>query len=479
MKWHGALPELVDKQVLVTGYGRAGKSVITALQRLGAEAILIDENLLDVPAGIRTLRGIPKELDVDLIVTSPGWRPAHELFEVAARSGVKVVGDVELAWLVDQAQAKREVRFAPRWLAVTGTNGKTTTVEMLESMLVASGLRAIACGNVGLPVIDAVMADEPYDVLAVELSSFEIHWAKSPRPFASALLNISDDHLDWHGSFVEYVRTKVELLARSEYSIFNADDENTVAALTGVTTGERISFTLGTPRPGQLGVVEEILVDRAFIENPDVEAGQLATLADVKPFAPHNVANALAAAALARAVGVDLTAISDGLRNFESGGHRIAHVARIHGVDYVDDSKATNPHAADASLHAFESVVWVAGGLAKGASMERLVSENAKRLRGVVLIGADRDVIRVALQKYVPGIPVLDVDIELESRGASKGELAKSLMVGVVKTAAKLASPGDTVLLAPACASMDQFDSYAQRGDLFAEAVVELAGAAL
>jgi len=478
MRWHGALPGLTNKQVWVTGYGRAGKSVIRALQRLGADVVLIDENLIDVPADIRTMREIPKEVTADLIVTSPGWRPTHQLFEVAARTDVKIIGDVEFAWLVDQAQAEREARIAPRWLAVTGTNGKTTTVGMLESMLIAGGLRAVACGNVGLPVIDAVMVDEPYDVLAVELSSFEIHWAQSPKPFATALLNISDDHLDWHGSFTEYAKTKVELLARSEYAIYNADDENTVAALASLPPGgKRISFTLDAPQPGQLGVVEELLVDRAFVENPGVEAGPLATLSDIKPFAPHNVLNGLAAAALARTVGVSLAAISEGLNNFKSGGHRISHVAYIADVDYVDDSKATNPHAAAASLSAFASVVWIAGGLAKGASMKRLVSENAKRLRGAVLIGADRALIRTALEKYAPDVPVVEIGVDLESAEMTKTDRARVLMGRVVDAAARFASPGDTVLLAPACASMDQFDSYAQRGDLFAQAVWAVPGA--
>jgi len=477
MKWHGVLPELTDKQVWVAGYGRAGKSVITALQRLGAKVVLIEENLAAPPSDVPTLNSIPDEVNAELIITSPGWRPGSRLFEVAADSGVKVIGDVEFAWLVDQAQAKRESRFAPRWLAVTGTNGKTTTVEMLESMLKAEGLRAIACGNVGLPVIDAVMAEVPYDVLAVELSSFEIHWAKSPKPFATALLNISDDHLDWHGSFDEYAKTKIELLARSEYAIYNADDERTIEILEGVSTGERISFTLDTPRPGQLGVVEEILVDRAFVENPQLEAGPLATLDEVKPFAPHNVANALAAAALARAAGVSLAAVSQGLRDFKSGEHRITQVAMIDGINFVDDSKATNPHAASASLSSFDSVVWIAGGLAKGASMESLVIENSKRLRGVVLIGEDREVIRAALDKFASDVPV--IEIVIEANEMSKRDSAEILMKEVVEAAWKLASSGDTVLLAPACASMDQFDSYAQRGDLFAQAVREILGTVL
>jgi len=469
MKWHGLLPALTGREVWVAGYGRAGKSVINALQRLGASVVLIDESDIGAPTDIRTLKEVPAEITASLIVTSPGWRPTHELFKAAARAGVEVIGDVELAWQVDQALARREQSFALRWLAVTGTNGKTTTVEMLESMLNAGGVRAVACGNVGLPVIDAVMSDERYDALAVELSSFEIYWSKSLRPFAAALLNISDDHLDWHGSLAAYAQTKVALLAQSEYAIFNADDENTVAALSSHATGEQFSFTLSSPRPGQVGVVEDLLVDRAFVENPAVEAAPLATLSDVKPFAPHNVANALAAASLARAAGVAPDRIVQGLLDFKPGGHRIALVASIDEVDYVDDSKATNPHAAEASLRAFSSVVWIGGGLAKGASMDRLVSASARRLRAVVLIGADKELIRKALETHAPAVPVISVDAP--DGDLSKSASAKILMQRVVRAAAGFAQPNDTVLLAPACASMDQFESYAERGDLFAEAV--------
>ncbi len=475
MNWHGALAELTDKEVWVTGYGRAGKSLVAALQRLGARVVVIDENEIGVPTEIPSLRTIPDQIDAHLIVTSPGWRPSHEIFRVAARCGVTVIGDIELAWMVDQERAKAEHRAPPQWLAITGTNGKTTTVGMLEGMLIADGLRAIACGNVGLPVIDAVMAEEPYAVLAVEFSSFEIYWSKSTKPFATALLNIAEDHLDWHGSYANYAETKVQLLARSRYSIYNADDENTLAALDGVSLGERISFTLETPHPGQLGVVEELLVDRAFVDNPSVEAGPMATLADVKPFAPHNVANALAAASLARAVGVSLEAISRGLHQFQSSGHRIEQVARIKNVDYVDDSKATNPHAAAASLRSFPSIVWIAGGLAKGASMDGLVSENVKRLRGVVLIGQDRALIRASLERHAPQITLIDIDTN--DVALSKKDRAVILMDRVVEAAAGLSSPGDTVLLAPACASMDQFESYSERGELFSQAVMKLLGA--
>lgn len=209
--------------------------------------------------------------------------------------------------------------------------------------------------------------------------------------------------------------------------------------------------------------MDGILVDRAFVENRQKNAQELAEVTDVNPPAPHNIANALAAAALARAFGVEPQAVREGLRNFRPDAHRIEHVADVDGVAYVDDSKATNTHATQASLASYESIVWIAGGLAKGATFDELVTGAAKRLRGVVLIGADRALIREALQRHAPEVPVVDLD--RTDTGA---------MSAAVQEAARLARTGDTVLMAPACASMDMFTNYNKRGEAFAEAVREL-----
>ncbi len=222
-------------------------------------------------------------------------------------------------------------------------------------------------------------------------------------------------------------------------------------------------FTLGVPASGQLGVVEDLLVDRAFVEDPVGGAEELATLADVRPFAPHNVANALAAAALARAHGVPADAVRRGLLDYVPDPHRIAHVARLAEVDYVDDSKATNPHAAAASLASYSTIVWIAGGLLKGADVDDLVRRAAGRLRGAVLLGADRARIRQALARHAANVPVVEVE------GQDTG-----VMDRVVTEAARLASPGDTVLLAPAGASLDMFADYGARGEAFARAVHRL-----
>ncbi|MET8925946.1 UDP-N-acetylmuramoyl-L-alanine--D-glutamate ligase [Streptomyces sp. NPDC004623] len=397
----------------------------------------------------------------ELVVTAPGWKPDKPLFLAAAEAGVPVWGDVELAWRLRGPDA------AP-WLAVTGTNGKTTTVRMLASILEAAGLRTAAVGNIGVSLLDAVLGDETYDVLAVELSSYQLHWAPSLRAHSGAVLNLAPDHLDWHGSMAGYAADKGRIYeGNSVACVYNAQDAATedLVREADVEEGCRaIGFTLGTPGPSQLGLVDGILVDRAFVSDRQKQAQELAEVGDVDPPAPHNIANALAAAALARAFGVPPAAVRDGLRAFRPDAHRIEHVADVAGVTYIDDSKATNTHAAEASLAAYEPIVWIAGGLAKGATFDGLVTGAAKRLRGVVLMGADRALIKEALARHAPEVPVVDLD--RTDTGA---------MPAAVLEAARLARPGDTVLLAPACASMDMFVNYNKRGEAFADAVRRLA----
>jgi UDP-N-acetylmuramoylalanine--D-glutamate ligase len=392
----------------------------------------------------------------DLVVTSPGWRPDHPLFAQAAAAGADVWGDVELAWRLRPAERPAT------WLALTGTNGKTTTVRMLASMLAAAGIRAVAAGNVGTALLDVVAG--PYDALALELSSFQLHWVRSMRAEAAAVLNVAPDHLDWHGSMRAYAEAKGRVYEGCERAcVYNAADAETERLVRAADVAEgcrAVGFTLGAPGPGQLGVVDGLLVDRAFGPDPRTSAEELAGVDDVQPTAPHTVANALAAAALARAHGVPASSVRAGLRGFRPDPHRMALVARVGEVAYVDDSKATNGHAAAASLSAYDSVVWLAGGLAKGATFDELVERARGRLRAVVLIGRDRAVLSDALARHAPEVPVIEI--------ASTETEAMDLAVGA---AAGLARPGDTVLLAPACASMDMFANYGERGDAFAAAV--------
>ncbi|MFF3641788.1 UDP-N-acetylmuramoyl-L-alanine--D-glutamate ligase [Streptomyces sp. NPDC002564] len=460
------------KNITVAGLGVSGISAARALAGLGARVTVVDggagpahqERAASLEAeGVAVRLGDAETLPdgTDLVVTSPGWPPASPLFAAAATAGVDVVGDVEVAWRLRGPDA------AP-WLAVTGTNGKTTTTQMLASILTAAGLRTAAVGNIGTPIVDVVQeGDDAYDVLAVELSSYQLHWAPSLRAHSATVLNLAPDHLDWHGSMQAYAADKGRVYEGNQVAcVYNVADRATedLVREADVEEGCRaIGFTLNAPAPSQLGVVDGILVDRAFVPDRQKQAQELAEISDVQPPAPHNIANALAAAALARAFGVQATAVRDGLRAFRPDAHRIEHVADVEGVAYVDDSKATNTHAAQASLAAYESIVWIAGGLAKGATFDELVEGAATRLRGVVLIGADRGLIREALARHAPEVPV--VDLERTDTGA---------MSEAVRRAAELAQPGDTVLMAPACASMDMFTNYNRRGEAFADAVREL-----
>ncbi|MEU3689175.1 UDP-N-acetylmuramoyl-L-alanine--D-glutamate ligase [Streptomyces narbonensis] len=465
LDWNG-------KKVTVAGLGVSGIPAARVLHGLGALVTVVNDGddersraqAADLEAEGITVRlgdGATLPSGTELIVTTPGWRPDKPLFTAAAEAGVEVWGDVELAWRL------RGPGAAP-WLAVTGTNGKTTTVRMLASILEAAGLRTAAVGNIGVSLLDAVLGDETYDVLAVELSSYQLHWAPSVRVHSAAVLNLAPDHLDWHGSMEAYAADKGRIYEGNQIAcVYNVADKVTedLVREADVEEGCRaIGFTLGTPGPSQLGVVEGILVDRAFVENRQKNAQELAEVADVQPPAPHNIANALAAAALARAFGVDAKAVRDGLKAFRPDPHRIELVEEVEGVTYVDDSKATNTHAAEASLAAYDPIVWIAGGLAKGAAFDELVQKSAKRLRGAVLIGADRALIREALARHAPEVPVVDLD------RTDTGAMSEA-----VREAARLARPGDTVLLAPACASMDMFTNYNKRGEAFADAVRALA----
>jgi UDP-N-acetylmuramoylalanine--D-glutamate ligase len=446
---------VVGARVLVCGVGVAGASAARALLAAGANVALTATTegaaVADLVAGgARWLGPLTDLPDVDLVVVSPGLRPTDPVLLSAITRGVPVWGEAELAWRLRRENA------AP-WLAITGTNGKTTTVHMLEAMLRAGGLRALAVGNVGVPLIDAVVGRDPYDVLAVELSSQQLHFAPSIRPAAGALLNLAPDHLDWHGTFEDYAMAKSAVWF-APVAIGNADDPLVLSLLESA-PGEHVSFTLGEPEDGQLGVASGHLVSRAFGDDALV----LASVEDVRPAGVHNVANALAAAALVRAVGLGADAIAGGLAAFVPDPHRNQPVLTRGGIAWVNDSKATNAHAARGSLLAYERVVWIAGGQLKGASVDALVAEVAPRLAGAVLLGVDRAMIAEALRRHAPDVPVIEV--------ATNDDGA---MLEVVRAAAGLARPGDTVLLAPAGASYDMFANYSARGQAFADAIAEV-----
>jgi UDP-N-acetylmuramoylalanine--D-glutamate ligase len=470
---------LAGLRVCVSGLGVSGPPAARALAARGALVTVVDagrgqasqEAARELAGhGVTVTLGPEQRLPegTELVVTTPGWRPGTPMLTQAAAAGIPLMGDVELAWRLRPALASGARQ---EWLAVTGTNGKTTTVRMLAAMLGAGGYRSLAAGNVGLSVVDAVAEPDPYPVLAVELSSFQLYWSVSLRPLAAVVLNVAAHHLDWHGDIESYARAKGRVYGPGTVAVCNADDPRSrqlAAAAAGV--ARVVAFRLGTPGPGELGVAGDVLVDRAFggdgPAGPAAGGTELAKVSAVVPAGPHNVADALAAAALARAYGVPPEAVRAGLSAFSPDPHRMSLVARVGGVDYVDDSKASNPHAAAAALASFGSVVWIAGGLFRGAGadVDAIVGQVRPRLRGVVLLGADRDVIRRSLARHAPDVPVV------EAAGTDTG-----VMDLVVAQAARMARPGDTVLLAPAAQSFDMFRDYPARGDAFAAAVERLA----
>ena len=439
---------LAGKNCLVIGAGVTGMACQEALVNFGANSKVFDEK---VKTGADIVNEIPD--GVELAIVSPGWRDDHMIISKLRSGGVEILSEIDFAWQVKQVLAPSQ-----KWIALTGTNGKTTTIKMVESIFKAANINGLACGNVGETVIASVCAKKPLDYLAIELSSFQIHWSNLPQYESVVVLNIAEDHIDWHGSFEAYAQAKLKLLKHSNKVILNKSDSE----LSRRTSSDLITwFSLDTPNAGELGVVENLLIDRAFSASPS-QANEIAELVDITPTVPHNVLNALAAAALALSIGIKYKDIKSGLKNFSPDHHRMELVLIKNDINWIDDSKATNPHAAAASLLSNFKVIWIAGGLAKGASMSDLVKKCASRIKSVILIGEDRELIAKAIKEYSPKIEVVRVN-QLSD--------AKTLMKDVVSAAIKLAQPGDTVLLAPACASMDQFDSYVQRGQLFAQAV--------
>jgi UDP-N-acetylmuramoylalanine--D-glutamate ligase len=468
-------------EILVAGLGVTGVATARALVKLGYQVQVFEErddsHHRELASelgglGISVTFEIPSEFPPH-VITSPGWRPDHPVLVAAQAQGARVLSEIEFSYLHDQKEFTAGKSTRRYWIGITGTNGKTTTVGMTESIFRSANLSAIACGNVGTPVIEIITGDEFYEYLIVELSSFQLHWSATLELDAAALLNIDDDHLDWHGNFDNYLAAKLKIFSGARTAIINGDDSRLRPAIDHITKERELTlFTLQVPQYGELGLVEDLLIDRAFTGSQSI-ATEVAQLADINPPAPHNIANALAAAGIARAFDIPPDAIKEGLREYSPGHHRIEVIAERAGICWVNDSKATNPHATNAALVAFDSVVWIAGGLAKGADMERLVQRRKDQIRAAVLIGTDRDVIKAALSKHAPDIPILLVDAPEHLDGA---ERSKQLMREVVLNASKIAESGDTILLTPACASMDQFQSYAQRGEFFVEAVRELLG---
>lgn len=438
-------PALEGKEAIVVGLGRSGVAAARLCKSLGARVIGTDVRpAAEMSDDVRSLaveiragghEGVPFET-ADLVVVSPGV-PSFPALDRAAAAGVEVIGELELA-----------SRFvgAPV-VAVGGTNGKSTVTTAAACLFEAAGRRVFSGGNLGTPLAEAVFGD--FDVLVVEVSSFQLERAPTFRPKVSVLLNVTEDHLDRYPSFEAYARAKGNAFANQtpdDVAVVPAGD--TVCAEQAARgRGRRVTFGAGA---------DYAVEDASVVER---QSGARFSLSDADFHGAHNVSNAAAAIAAARSLGVPADAIQSGLARFRALGHRMAFVAEIDGVRFYDDSKATNVGAAVTALSGLSEprAVVVLGGRDKLGTYEPLVSALVKKGRAVVLIGEAADRIAAAIGGAVP-----------VARAGTMDE--------AVAAARALAKPGDAVLLSPACSSFDMFKSYAERGDVFARSVRNLAG---
>jgi UDP-N-acetylmuramoylalanine--D-glutamate ligase len=445
---------LTSTRYLVVGLGVTGEAVARRLVADGPVTVVDDRPdsaaFATRAAGLEAL-GVtvvggptPEQLaglvaGAELVVPSPGVPEAHPVYGLAAQAGVPLHSEIELA---GAAAARRGIPL----VAVTGTNGKTTVTTLIAEMLSAGGRRALAAGNIGRPLLDAVHDD--VDVVVAEVSSFQLRFTETFRPRVAVLLNVAEDHLDWHPSFEDYVAAKARIFARQsgdDLLVFNADDE-AVAEVAKTAPARSVAITLHSGAGGSWRLENDRL------RRPD--GATLIAAHDLARSGPHDIANALAAAAAAAELGTLNEALRQVLASFSGLPHRVTPVGQSGGVTFVDDSKATNPHAALAALAGFESVVLLAGGRNKGLDLGVLRTE-AGRIRAVVAIGEAAGEVEACFAGLRP------------VRRA--GSMAEAVRLG-----AELAEPGDTVLLSPACASFDWYTSYAARGDDFAREVKAL-----
>ena len=489
-------------RVVVAGLGVSGFAAADALLERGARVVVVDPREdqaqrergivldtlgADIRLGPDAVTALPPVDDeaAELLIVSPGWTDDEPVLAQARAAGLPIWGEAELAWRL------RPATGAAPWLTITGTRGKATTATMLASMLIAAGHRATAIGQAGTSLLEAVLHPSPYDVLAVQLSGFQLRWSSSLRPQSAVCLNVTgSDRAD--GPRAARGRVYQNAERACVYNLADPVTEQLVMDAEVIEGCRAVGFTLGVPAVSVLGLVEDVLCDRAFVAERRTSAAELGTLEDVRTagggvLAPHNIANALAASALARGFGVPAVAIRDGLRGYLPLPHHLTPVGltRPVGEDtdpvaggevrWVDDSAATDPAAASAGLAAFERVVWVAGGSfasvgavdtaeigQRTSDLEELVRKHEERLRAVVLIGPDRGVLREALQRHAPDVPVVDVDV------AETGPVP--VMEVVVARAGQLARAGDTVLLSPGF-GVEPGETLDQRGHDFAAAV--------
>lgn len=496
--------EFPFRRVLVAGLGISGRGAVEVLHKIGASPISVDENKPE--ADLHDFNVIDWS-DIDAVVTSPVFNPRTKFLLDAKKHNIPVMSEVDLAWRI---RVKSQKTNSPAlWVGITGTNGKTSTTEMTSSMLSACGFDAPAVGNIGHSLSHAAL-DKSHDVLCVELSSFQLHFTNCLNLDCAAITNIAADHLDWHGSIQAYAADKSKVFnGVKKVLVYNAQDSRVcaLAKCAKVESGcKRVGFTLEAPKDGEIGVENGWIVDKSGISGAKYgEPKNIVLIKDLKHLCepdgtvyPHLLADALTALALTFGVTDNVSKAVQALCDFAPGGHRIQTVASFKpsnlraedSIRFVDDSKATNAHAASASISSFskKSVIWIAGGLAKGSHFEDLVASSKEIIKAVVVIGTDQRPIIEALRKSDSNIPVTIIapdasyshsyknvddslvnEIENENIISPDSSLGQEVMHKAVEAAGNYAEPGDVVLMAPACASMDQFVSYADRGNRFAQ----------
>jgi len=435
------------KRDLVVGLGATGLSIARYLQREGRDAVFFDSR--EAPPALEELEVAWPDAEVLLgevdlpdnvgrVIASPGIEDNHPLLEAARKDKLEVISDIEL--FARDAQAP--------FVAVTGSNGKSTVTTLLYHMCQAAGRDALAGGNLGEPALDLLEKDAP-DLYVLELSSFQLQRTASLPAKIAVLLNVTPDHLDWHASEDEYREAKYRVFREAEAAVINRTDEEAAERakhISGVT-----SFGLDAPADGHFGIRRED--DEAFLARGE---SLLLAVSELELMGTHNQANALAALAAGELLGLDMQSMLQVLCEFPGLPHRMQFVRRVAAVNYVNDSKATNVAAAIASIESVDGMlVLIAGGEGKGNDFRSLADPLESKLRAAVLIGRDAEQIDAALETIVPTYFAQD-------------------MKDAVEQAAVYAESDDTVLLAPACASFDQFDNYAARGDAFREAVEAL-----
>ncbi len=434
---------------LVFGLGTTGMSVARYLKRKGIAARFVDTR--EEPPGVDALGELDPDAEINLgktsdnllknvsrIIVSPGVSDAEPLLEVARKAGIEIVSDIEL--FVQDADAPL--------VAVTGSNGKSTVTTLLSMMCEASGVNGLAGANLGEPALDLLEHDTP-DFYILELSSFQLQRTATLPLKVAVLLNISPDHLDWHASEEEYRDAKYRILNEAESAVVDRDDEDAQEGLAKDVTC--VTFALDIPDEDQFGLADD--EGELFLARGDQ---LLLATSDIAMVGAHNQANALAALAAGELMGLQLSSMLQVLHEFPGLPHRMQHVARINGADFINDSKATNVGAAVASVESVPGlVVLIAGGQGKGGDFDTFAKKVCSKIRSAILFGEDAAKIEEAFDGLAPTSKVADLH-------------------EAVRSAAVIAEAGDTVLLAPACASFDQYPNYQARGDDFRNAVMEL-----